>query len=84
MGPLLALRSGSAPHAPPPIRKGFLVRRPRCARWLTSAAALPRGQDNGDEQQDEEQQGGQHVAQLLEEVCSTLRDDDVDDAAATC
>lgn len=63
-----AARSGTASQAP--------------TLALTSAPALPRGQDHSDEQQDEEQQSGQHVAQLLEEVGPALGDDDVDDAAA--
>lgn len=61
------------PRTPPPPPPLF-----------TSAAALSGGQDHSDEQQNEEQQGGQYVAQLLEEVCPALGDDDVDDAAAAC
>lgn len=50
---------------------------------LTSAVTMACRQDYSDEQQDEEQQGGQHIAQLLEEVCVALWDNDVDDAVAS-
>lgn len=50
---------------------------------LTSTVTMACGQDYSDEQQDEEQQGGQHIAQLLEEMCVALWDNDVDDAVAS-
>lgn len=50
---------------------------------LTSAVTMSCSQDYSDEQQDEEQQRGQHVAQLLEEMCVVLWDNDIDDAVAS-
>lgn len=44
---------------------------------LTSPPALAGDEDNNDEEEDEEEQCGQDVAQLLDEVCPALGDDDI-------
>lgn len=49
-------------------------------RLASSAVTISCSQDYSDEQQDEEQQRGQHIAQLLEEMCVVLWDNDIDDA----